>query len=384
MINLLTRCAGVELTPAQLNQLAAQAGHLSDWSALPAAAEAQSLGPLVYYHLKAARVDYPTPVKRDLQGLYLRHRHANTVKLAVLVEILAALEAAGIEALVLKGAALATLIYPEPGLRPMRDLDVLVHPAQVRQAQGVLGELGFNAPLPPPGSPLPDKHLAVASRRQDGLTVSIEVHYNLFEAFQSASLTLEALTGPPHPFKLNEFTAHTLGHEDMLWHLCRHIAYHASIWEPIRLIWVVDLVGFAEQFVEQIDWPHLARLYPPVLKLLSLFHFVTPVSDRLRQQAGLKLDRAPQGIGLEFDGWPRRRGAQLQAQSWSEIARATFFPSEWWLRLHYGLDCMQPLFWYRWVRHPLYILGPFYLLEKLRLWWYLRARPRLKTISARV
>ena len=59
------------------------------------------------------------------------------------------------------------------------------------------------------------------------------------------------------------------------------------------------------------------------------------------------------------------------------ILQDTFFPSGWWLRLHYGLDSAQPLFWYRWFRHPLYILGPGYLAEKLRLWWHLRFRPRV-------
>jgi hypothetical protein len=32
-------------------------------------------------------------------------------------------------------------------------------------------------------------------------------------------------------------------------------------------------------------------------------------------------------------------------------------PSEWWLRLRYKLGSTRPLFWYRWLRHPLYILG---------------------------
>jgi len=64
----------------------------------------------------------------------------------------------------------------------------------------------------------------------------------------------------------------------------------------------------------------------------------------------------------------------------------TFVPSEWWLRLHYGLNSAQPLFWYRWFKHPLYILGPFYLAEKLKLFWFQKLRPRLpaKTVTRSV
>ena len=191
-------------------------------------------------------------------------------------------------------------------------------------------------------------------------------------------MTLEQLTGPPLPFALTGVTAYTLGYEDMLWHLCQHVAYHASIWEPIRLVWVADLVGFAETFVTETDWERVARQYRPVLKMLSLFHYVNALSDTLQQQASIKIGRRPQGLGQEFEGWPRRRSrAQLRRKGYKRVLQDTFFPSEWWLRLHYGLDSAQPLFWYRWFRHPLYILGPGYLAEKLRLWWHLRFRPRL-------
>jgi hypothetical protein len=39
------------------------------------------------------------------------------------------------------------------------------------------------------------------------------------------------------------------------------------------------------------------------------------------------------------------------------VVRDTLFPSEWWLRLRYGLGSVRPLLWHRWVLHPLYILG---------------------------
>jgi hypothetical protein len=163
----------------------------------------------------------------------------------------------------------------------------------------------------------------------------------------------------------------------MLWHLCQHVAYHASIWEPIRLIWVADLVGFSEQFVAEIDWERVARQYPLVLKMLSLFHFMTPLTDTLRRQAAIKIGQSPQGIGREFEGWPRKPLAEQRRKGVCRAIADTFSPSEWWLRLHYGLDSAQPLFWYRWFRHPFYILGPFYLAEKVRLGWYQKLRPRL-------
>ena len=377
--HLLALSARVNFDPAHAERLAQQAILISDWSAVPTQAEAQGLGPLLYWQLKAAAIPVPTAVRRELQALYLRHRHANGVRIQVLVDILQAFQAAAMQVRVLKGAALAPLIYPEPALRPMRDLDLLVRSADLSRAQTILSELGFNIPRPfSAGRPV-EKHLEAAARQVDGLQVSVELHHNLFSTFERVSLTMEQLTGEPVPVSLPGFVGQALSGEDMVWHLAQHIAYHASIWEPIRLIWVADLVGLAERLVGQIDWDDVARRYPLVLKMLSLFHFVTPLSAELRQQAGIKIGRPPQSIGREFEGWPRLSLAGQRHKSWTRILSDTFFPSEWWLRLHYRLDSRQSLFWYRWLRHPLYILGPFYLVEKLKLFWYLKLQPRLRS-----
>ena len=374
---LLPLCARTKPDPILDQQLVQQANHLTEWEEVPAQAETNGLGPLLYVHLKNVDTAYPAHTRRELHGLYLRHRHANQVRTRVTAEILAAFQAADIQVLVLKGMALAHLVYPELGLRPMRDIDLLVKKVQMVQAQQVLADLGFHAPLP--CNNLQDKHLAPATRRADGLTVTVELHHNLFESFQMVSMTFADLMSAPLAFQLGDTPAETLGCEDMLWHLCQHVAYHASIWEPIRLIWVVDIVDFAEKFVHQTDWEQVARQYPLVLNMLSLFHFVTPLSERLRQQAGIKIGKCPQGVGQEFAGWPRIPLSRRRGKGLWQIVYDTFVPSEWWLHLHYGLNSTQSLFWYRWFKHPLYILGPFYLAEKLRLFWFQKLRPRPST-----
>jgi len=325
---------------------------VDSWSKLLAEAETHGLGPLLYTHLKAADVSLPTPTKRDLQALYLRHRHANQVRTRVLTEILAACKVENIQVLVLKGAALAHLIYPEPGLRPMRDIDLLVDPAEAIRAQRVLAELGFDAPLP--SGYLPGKHLAAATLKREGLSVSVEIHHNLFNDDFPDSMEIKDLTGEPLPFALGQLTAYTLGYEDMLWHLCRHAL---PIHQPLRLIWVADIVGFAETFASQIRWGRVKQQYPLVLSVLTQFHHLTPLSETLQGQANLQLKRPPEGVGQDFQGWPRYAIAQQYPKSRRQILRDTFWPSAWWLCLHYGLQPSPGLWWYRWIGHPLHILG---------------------------
>lgn len=345
-----------------------EANRLAATPDLLTTAEHHGLAPLLYTHLREAEDSFAPHVKRGLQALYLRHRRANRVRSRVLVEILTAFQAANIQTLVLKGAALAHLIYPEPGLRPMRDIDLLVRQVDACRAQSLLADLGFDAPLPR-SERLPGKHLPAATLTTEGLSISVEVHHNLFNRGFPASLDIETMQGEPLPFQIDDFTAFTLGYEEMLWHLCCHATQ--PVGQILRLIWVVDVVGFAERFAAEIDWTIVARRYPVILSTLTQFHFLTPLSETLQRAAGLKVGPPPKGIGQDFQGWPRYPLAQQRHKSYRQLIADSFWPSEWWLGLYYGLRRRPARLWYRWVGHPLRVMGWIgqLLLERAGLRW---------------
>jgi hypothetical protein len=347
----LAHCARAEVDPALTHQLARLLSEFSGWEEISAQAEMHGLGPLLYVHSKATGTPLSPTVNRELQGLYLRHRQANRLRTGVLREVLAAFSAAGIQALVLKGAALSHLVYPEPGLRPMSDVDLLVRKAEARHALSLLVGLGFSA-SPPGNGPLPEKSLAKAVLVTEGLPVSLDIHHDLCEGFDPLSLTMDELVDTPLPFSLGGTTAYTLGHAEMLWHLCRHLIIH-GIGNPLRFIWLADVVGFAERFQNDIDWNSVRRHYPMVLNTVSLLHSVTPLSEALLTRAAINPSRPPRGIPFDFEARPEIRVAHWRRAGYTRALRQAFFPSELWLRMYYVLDSPRWLFWYRWVRHPL-------------------------------
>ncbi len=353
-------CSRITCDAALHERIARQAAALDAraWGMLPHRAEAHGIAPLLYTHLKAASAPAPAEVQRALRGLTLRHRLANRARMLELRSILDRFGAAGISVCVLKGAALAHLIYPAPGLRPMRDVDLLVRPSKARRAQRILREMGFAAP-PAESADLPDKHMAAASLDLDetGFVLSVEVHHNLFLATYPLSMTLDDLTGPPQAFDIDGQPAYALGHADMLWHLCHHMRLSSGVFGANRLIWAADIIGYAEHFASEIDWAQLAARYPVVINTLSLLHFLTPLSEKLLASAPIPFGAAPRGIGREFVGWPRTSiAAQREKGAWG-ILRDTFAPPEWWLRLYYGVGSAAPLFATRWLHHPWHILG---------------------------
>ena len=168
--------------------------------------------------------------------------------------------------------------------------------------------------------------------------------------------TSPGLRSTPCPFLWMAY-GHTLCYEDMLGHVCLHMISHVNVWDYARLIWVADLVSLAERFASEIDWARVRRDTPAVLDTLSLLHFSTPLSDDLLSQASIRVGRAPRGIGLDYQGWPRVQGKRWREVGFRQVLRYTLLPSEWWLRLRYKLGSTRPLFWYRWVRHPLYVVA---------------------------
>lgn len=372
---LLALCARAECQSMHYQQIALAASASTDWEDVLAQAEMHHLSPLLYAHLRAAGVSIPATVKRELRSRSMRHLVANKVRMRVLRDILSACDTAHIPVLVLKGAALAHIIYPDISLRPMSDLDLLVPASEAHRAQQTLADLGFE--LPPLSGSMPHhRHLAEVTLYVEGTPVTVEIHHKLcsdyfdsaFSYIRTAILgrqmeqdqsqaTLDGLTGPPYSFTMDGLTAHTLGHEDALGYLCQHLVSHVNAWDFGRLIWMADIVSVAECFVAEIDWERVSRQYPAVLRTLSLLHFMTPLSDELLKRASIEIGRAPGGIGVEFQGWPRVRHKRQQEWRSRSVLRDTFFPSEWWLRLRYNLGSTHSLFFSRWMRHPLYIVG---------------------------
>ncbi|MSP93914.1 MAG: hypothetical protein EXR00_01485 [Alphaproteobacteria bacterium] len=94
------------------------------------------LMPLVYSNL--ARCGLGDSSMAALKERYIRTRYANRELLRHLARLLLLFESRTIPTLVLKGAALGALVYRDPGLRPMADLDVAVPHSHASQATTLL------------------------------------------------------------------------------------------------------------------------------------------------------------------------------------------------------------------------------------------------------
>ena len=298
---------------------------------------AEGLGPLVRMHLQAIGEELPTEVSRVLSGLTVRARRQAAIRNAALVEIVALLESAGVETLVLKGAALANLVYPEPSLRTMSDLDLLVAPGNARRAEQILSGAGFTA-LHPEITPDEHFHLPGLTRSFQDMSITVELHHalGLVDPVTRERLghqSFDRLAATAQPFPVGESTMRTLGPEDLLRHVLRH-GFCGTLRVPsFRLSQIADVVSIVEAWGERMDWDRLIDVDRHVVEAVALLHWITPLSLRARRSLPIAPDRRPLGAGWCFyDHEAFGVGTPERLAYWL----AAMVVSPWYLRVRYA------------------------------------------------
>ncbi|MGE0703962.1 MAG: nucleotidyltransferase family protein [Vicinamibacterales bacterium] len=327
--SLFALCARPTIPETLTSDLLSRAAAVVDWQAALNRAEQHGVGPLLYRHLRAASAPLPPGVQPQLQAVYIRHRRANDVRLRMLVEILDAFDAAGVQSRVLKGPALMFLVYGEPALRPISDLDILVPGPDAERAQQLLRTIGFVAPTE---ALVHRHHLPAATRSVEGVSIQIEIHRDALARDHSASITLGTLHEAPLVFDVQGRRASTLGVHEMLWQVCEHLV--GSLPRPLRLIWIADVVGLAETFCDRLDWNRVEREVPIVLNVLGLAHGLTPLPEAVLRNIPERYLREQARGGAHALSWSPHGG--VRAEGRLQHALRTFNPPAWWLDLRYG------------------------------------------------
>ncbi|MFN8027385.1 MAG: nucleotidyltransferase family protein [Acidimicrobiia bacterium] len=203
--------------------------------------------PLAGAALRGAPDALVSPTDQDvLRAATERAREEHAFRQGWLAGVAGVLHGAGVEIVVLKGAALAETVYPEPELRPMVDVDVLVPTARVRDAIGVLVAAGWTLQ-----GELPQHHV----RRGQEVDLrgpageKLDLHWHLHPAVVvpgEESTSDEEFFARSLPFPAAGPGARMLEPTDQLFHVLLHGSTNG--W-PAHPLWVAD----AAMLVDHVD-----------------------------------------------------------------------------------------------------------------------------------
>ena len=113
---------------------------------LLALCDTEDLSALVHYRLMESNSDdWPAPLAEILSERARASAGEEMVRGAETRAVVAALGAAGVQPLLIKGTHLAYSVYPIPAARTRDDTDLLIAAGDVEKARGVMASLGYTA-----------------------------------------------------------------------------------------------------------------------------------------------------------------------------------------------------------------------------------------------
>jgi hypothetical protein len=234
-MRLLLACGRASLTSDEAAQVRALAASGPDWDRTLRLAARHHLRPLLHRHLiRHAAAEVPAAVIATLRDYAQKNGAFGLLFTGELLRILAALEAAGVDAMPFKGPALAQQVYGHVALRQFCDLDILVRETDVWTASAVLEAHGFTA-----DAPIPEHRRAACLKqdyvrlfRRDGGRTIVELHWAVAPRAFAVRFDAAAVWRRATSIALQGRTVPAPGPEDLLLMLCVHGARHC--WDTLE------------------------------------------------------------------------------------------------------------------------------------------------------
>lgn len=226
------------------------------WEAMTAAATGHGVLALLRHRLQESGA---TPfVPPDVQALLERAHTVAALRADAARlqrdDVMRALRAADVPALLLKGADLAARAYPSPALRPMGDLDLLVPAGRTGDAMAALAAAGYTLPTDEEWAAFHDHRHPPPLRRAGYLPV--ELHEAIEPCAPPFTLPVADVWARARPGPTGDELALALAPEDLLLHLATHMGYSHLL--GTSLVRAYDVAVWLERFGAETDWDALA------------------------------------------------------------------------------------------------------------------------------
>jgi hypothetical protein len=243
---LLVACSSPTQKPTLPEELNTFSSANIDWNAFTTLVDRHHVAALVYAALcRYPSERLPSPVRDRLKKRAIQVRGRALRHAAELIRLNAAFIEQGIDVISLKGAPLSQRLFGDPAMRHVRDMDLMVKPADLDRAEQVLQATGYRH-LSPDFRPTRKMKARLLSQDHhftychEGLQLVVELHWGL------------ALWTREHSADLWKHCQHTewlgttlleLNNDALLLSLCSHGAGHK--WSHLK--WLTDVAVLLAQ-----------------------------------------------------------------------------------------------------------------------------------------
>lgn len=247
--------SGIKLYPSEEDMMTIKncIPEIKDWNSYTEIIIRNGIASLLYKNLTSSKNASKVPVEviSRLKQAYYKILGSNVLLIEKFRTIHKWFSDEGIEVIALKGIHLADAVYKDVGLRPMCDIDLLVHKEDAEKCRKLLIEQGFteNGARKSGFIHKTEKHLFPLV--EDG--VRVEIHVKLHNEQYGYTINTDDFWKNSCIISLHGLQVRTLSTNDLLLHLCIHFDSHNCIGEnQLRLYG--DIVNVLDLFRDKIDW----------------------------------------------------------------------------------------------------------------------------------
>jgi hypothetical protein len=252
-----------------------------DWNRVIRKAVRHGVASLLYSLINRTecRGRVPDAVVERLRKIYCANALRNIKMEDQLLSILRRLRRQGIDCIVLKGLFVAKSVYKDIALRPIGDIDLLIHPGDLPEVDRVLRALGYS-----PGNEdvlqgfyrSVHFHTLYSNDRTDP-RVPLEVHWHLQDRFHVLRIDIDRIWDRALPWDIGDTQTGAMWLGDLLAYLCYHADKHACYSRYIRdyssidpdivlcndsstqLIWYAEILRLIRLKESDLSWPSFTQ-----------------------------------------------------------------------------------------------------------------------------
>jgi hypothetical protein len=222
-----------------------------EWDALVAHAVAHTAAPQLFRHLSDQTQAVPPQVLQCSFAAMMWQKQQTRYLRRDVSAVLQTLNSVGITPIVLKGAHLAAMIYPDECDRPMSDVDLLVRLGEIDISQKALQDIGY---MPEHAKSVSDWSMRsrdIRLLKDDALLV--ELHWSLSDPRDGVAIDLDGLWHRSREFQVSGACARVLCPEDLLLHVCFHAGVSHQFDEK-GLRPLLDIRAIIDRLGDSLDW----------------------------------------------------------------------------------------------------------------------------------
>jgi len=254
---ILIHCARVNMSPERYEVLKNLLAEAPDWDLLFEKANYQRLGCMISHHLRSEDLSafVPQLLLQKLHNIYYSSLVRNMLLQNDLSQLLSSFYQEGIPNIVLKGAAMLGNVYQDISLRPMSDLDILVHPDHLDQAVDIALRHGYSHIHTPHAQEIAReklRHLATMINHEK--RIILEIHQHIEDVDSAYHFDLHKFWNRAQHVNISGADTLILAPEDLLIHLSLNFIRDRHYDSRNAIGQLCDISEVITYFSESLNW----------------------------------------------------------------------------------------------------------------------------------